>query len=68
MKIPATNLYMESTINKTFPYNNHTYDIDGTGSASVIPVTGSRSAGFTLAIPTLTAMWLAGLGTLLSLL
>lgn len=60
---------MESTTNKTFPYTNHTYDIDGTGSPSVIPVTtGSNSAGITLAIPTFTAMWLAGLGTLLSLL
>jgi len=68
MKIPATNLYMESTTNKTFPYTNHTYDIDGTGSSSVIPVTGGRNAGITLAIPTFAAMWLAGLGTLLSLL
>lgn len=66
MKIPATNLYMESTTNKTFPYTNHTYDIDGTGSSSVIPTTGN--AGITSAIPTFTVMWLAGLGTLLSLL
>ncbi|KAM6497063.1 hypothetical protein JOM56_007536 [Amanita muscaria] len=31
MKIPTTDMYMESTTNKTFPYANQTYDIDGTG-------------------------------------
>lgn len=66
MKIPTSNLYMETTTNKSFPYTNHTYDIDGTGSPSVIPV--GKSAGFIPTIPTSTALCLAGLGALLGLL
>jgi len=67
MKIPTTDLYMETTTNKSFPHTNHTYDIDGTGSASVVQGTG-KNAGFTPTIPTSTVLCLAGLGALLSLL
>ncbi|KAF8347810.1 chitin deacetylase [Amanita rubescens] len=58
MKIPTADLYMETTTNKSFPYTNHTYDIDGTGSPSASPLPFLRP----------TALCLAGLGILLNLL
>jgi len=31
-KMPATDIYLETTTNKTFPYTNHTVDTSGTGT------------------------------------
>jgi peptidoglycan/xylan/chitin deacetylase (PgdA/CDA1 family) len=33
LKYPASNLYLESTTNASFPYRNHSMDIDGDGKA-----------------------------------
>jgi len=36
LKYPAQNLYLESTQNSSFPYRNHSVDIDGDGKADSI--------------------------------
>lgn len=66
MNFPASNMYLESTTNKTFPYTNQTeggFDIDGDG---VVDTPGKdKSAGFTNSIPFLGALLSVGLGILL---
>ncbi|KAF8630464.1 hypothetical protein AX15_002913 [Amanita polypyramis BW_CC] len=68
MKIPTTNLYMESTTNQTFPFSNHTYDIDGTGSASALKVSGQKNSGLTTSAPTFSALCLVIFGAIFSVL
>ncbi|KAF8637614.1 hypothetical protein AX17_002683 [Amanita inopinata Kibby_2008] len=63
MRIPTTDLYFESTTNKTFPYTNHTVDIDGDGTPS-----RPGNAGFATTGPTFGALCLIGLATMFSLL
>ncbi|PFH51851.1 carbohydrate esterase family 4 protein [Amanita thiersii Skay4041] len=65
MKLPTSDLYLESTTNKTFPYTNHTVDINGDGKPES---PGSGNAGFTNAIPTFSVLYLGGLAALFSLL
>jgi hypothetical protein len=51
MKYPAENLYRETTRNTTFPAKNVTIDINGDGVTSV---------GFTIRVPFLSALFIAG--------
>lgn len=55
-KIPASDLYFESNKNTSFPYTNHTYDINGDGKPGDL-----TSAGFTHSLPTLSVLLLAGI-------
>lgn len=66
MKIPTSNMYFESTANKTFPYTNQTeggFDIDGDGEVDTLGK--GKSAGFTNSIPFLGALLSVGLAVLL---
>jgi len=55
-KIPTSNLYMESNQNASFPYRNHTYNIDGSTTSS---------SGAAHLVPSLGLLSLAGLVSLL---
>jgi len=59
-KIPTSNLYFETNQNASFPYGNHTYDIDGDG------VLDSKNAGFTYSIPMLSILLVTGMVALLA--
>lgn len=65
-KTPTSNLYFEANANTTFPYTNQTeggYDFDGDGVIDFGK--GKKSSGFTLAIPTLGAMFLVSIAAIL---
>jgi peptidoglycan/xylan/chitin deacetylase (PgdA/CDA1 family) len=77
MNIPATDLYMETTTNKTFPYHNHTYDIDGEstpgnnstpGIVKIGGKSGSSNAAPIVSIPIFTASWFIALAAFSSFL
>jgi len=62
LKYPASNLYLESTTNATFPYRNHSMDIDGDGKADSL--IASAVVGYTPGIGLVSligAFMLAGL-------
>jgi peptidoglycan/xylan/chitin deacetylase (PgdA/CDA1 family) len=72
MKIPTTDLYLETTKNSTFPYRNHTaggLDVNGDGKVDDKPgIDNGSNTGFILSIPALGSILAAGiavLGTLL---
>jgi len=65
IKVPSSNMYFESTTNKTFPYTNQTgggYDIDGDG---VVDTLGKGNNGFTNSIPFFSALLSVGFAILL---
>jgi len=72
MKIPTADLYMETTTNQTFPYHNHTYDIDGestpgnNSTPGIVKIGGSNGSGSSnaapiVSIPIFTAFWFIAL-------
>ena len=62
MKMPAANMYFESTTNTTFPYRNTTAGgLDVNGNGTVVKPGGSnstqsRSAGFACSVPLLSSL------------
>ncbi|TFK39882.1 hypothetical protein BDQ12DRAFT_774314 [Crucibulum laeve] len=79
IKMPTTDLYLESTTNTTFPYTNQTaggIDTDGDGKADAKAgeansITGNTSTGkngaFAISAPLLSALFLAAVGAVASL-
>ena len=71
MNIPATDMYLETTKNSTFPFRNHTaggLDVNGDGKADDKPGSATGNTGFTHSIPafgSLLAAGIAAVGTLL---
>jgi hypothetical protein len=71
MKMPAADMYRESTTNTTFPVRNQTLDVNGDGSPdnSSTSSDGSTNGGFTYSVPILSSLLAAGtaavIGTLL---
>jgi len=65
VNMETSDLYFESTTNKTFPYSNHSVSIEGTASALAKPGSGFN-AGFSNAISVLSTLSVVGLVMLCS--
>jgi hypothetical protein len=65
-KMPPTDLYRETTTNKTFPYSNSTVDVSGSSTNSSTAgrskTTGSSTSGASIVVPGILAAGLAALG------
>jgi hypothetical protein len=67
MKMPATDMYLESTTNTSFPIRNGTLDVngDGTSDSSTSP-NGSTNGGFTHSAPMLGSLLVAVIAAVIS--